>query len=189
MPSSQTTPRQKEPVVPVGSGRPRVSPEVVLQNPLPQGVQEALGDTKNPTSEGETDTPSRWEGDLEELQQQERVQRVQERFNQKNPTGTFLAKVQQAKEAEWKWWEAQGQLAQARKQSRRGHQAQARSLEDKYHPHVEASVPPVPKSPWHHITTDWGKWHSEKSAGTRRSLNSSFANCPSRDLLRRLTST
>ena len=100
--SPQTTLRQKEPTVPAESNMLRMSPHVVMKNLLPQGVQEALSGTRNPPSEWEADIPSTQEGDLEELQQQERVQKAQERFNQKNSPGNFLVKVQQAKDEEWK---------------------------------------------------------------------------------------
>ena len=69
----------------------------------PQGLPEALSGTKNPCSEGEADISSTQERDPEELWQQERVQQVaEERFYQKNPSGTFLVKIQQAKEREQK---------------------------------------------------------------------------------------
>ena len=45
----------------------RASPHVVLKNLLPQRVQDAKSDTKNPPSEGEANIPSTQEGDPEEL--------------------------------------------------------------------------------------------------------------------------
>ena len=65
-----------------------------------------MSNTKNPLEEGETDIPSTKDDGSGEHQQQERVQEAQVKFNEKNPLGTFLAKAQEAKEAQWKWWEA-----------------------------------------------------------------------------------
>ena len=75
-----------------------MSPQIALKDLLLQGIPEALGYTKNQLV-GEADIPSMQKGDPEELQQQKRVQWAQERFHQKTSQATFLAKVQQAKEA------------------------------------------------------------------------------------------
>ena len=115
IPYPQTTPRQKEPAVLAGTGILRTSPWVVLKNLLPQGGQEALSDTQNPPSEGGSQVPQHAEGGPGEAPTAGKSAGVQEQFNQKNPPGTFLAREQQAKEAEKKGQEALEQLAKARR--------------------------------------------------------------------------
>ena len=108
MPYPKVTLRWKEPAIPSGSGMPRMSPWVVLKDletwlrepkpGIPSWEQEALSDTKNWPNWEETDLSSKQEQDPEELWQQKRVQKAQEKFN-KNPPG------QQAREEQQKWQE------------------------------------------------------------------------------------
>ena len=117
IPSPQTTLRWKKPAVPAGSGMLRVLHQVVFS---PEGHKRPWATSRIHPARVKTIFKVHRRGDLEELCQQERVQITQERFNQKNLQCTFLAKAQQAKEAEQKWWEAVGQLAQARKVKQNG---------------------------------------------------------------------
>ena len=71
----------------------------------------------------------------------------------------------------------------------RGYSTQARSLKDKHDPQMEVSVLPVPKVLRNHDASDHILWHSERSAGARKSLNSSFINYHSRPLSGRLAKT
>ena len=117
MTSLQTTPSQKEPTVLAG---PRDIPSGGVEESSPLRGIRGSGQHQESTQWGDPKFPSMQEGDLEELRQQERVQLAQGRFEQKNPPGTFLAKGQQGKEAELKWWEALGYLSQAWKVWRKG---------------------------------------------------------------------
>ena len=176
--------------VPSGSGTLRTSFWVVLKdletlpgdyqpNLLSQGGQEALSKTKVPPSE-EVGSLSSKQGDLEELWQQKRVQKVQEKLNKKNPQALFwpkhtiLRKQSRSNRKPWNGWLREG------KQSERDCGAQTRPLKTRHSPPTEKGAFPVLQLPQDLITTNWVQWHSEKSAGARRSLSSSFTNYPSR---------
>ena len=172
-PSPQTTLRQKESAIPAGSGMLRAFPWVVLKDLLPQRSPEALSNNRKPPSKVlMLMFPACKRGTQREVQQE--------------PPRHFPGLSTTGQGGRTEVIQTLGQLAQARKWGGRGHQAQARSFEDKYHPDIKVSVLPVPRVPRDHFTTNWAQWHSEKSAGTRRSPNSSFTNYPSRDLSRRL---
>ena len=69
-------------------------------------IPQATSNAKNPLEEGQTDIPNVKVGSSAELWPQERVQKAQVKFNEKNPLGSFLVKVQQVKEAQWECWKA-----------------------------------------------------------------------------------
>ena len=126
------------------------------------------------------------EGGPEELQQQERVQWVQEEEPSRHFPGPSTS-GQRGKNGNDKW--LRGHWPKHKEQRGKDYQAQARSLEDNHHPCVEISMHPVQKVPRNTIASDWPEWHSEKSASTRKSPNSSFINYHFRDLFGRLART
>ena len=96
VPSPQTTLRWKEPAVPTGPGTLKVSLQIALKDLLPWGVPETLGYTKNPPS-GEANIQACRRGIWRSSSSRKEHNRPRRGSIRRTP-GTFLAKVQQAKE-------------------------------------------------------------------------------------------
>ena len=163
----------------------RNQPSLLVLKDLFFWGQEAPSNTKDPPSKEEADLPSKQEGELEELQQQKRVQQAQEKFKQKSTPGTFPGQsttggrmeamgspktVGPSKESEVEGavGPRQGLFRKSTTLVQRQECFQCQSTQE---------------------TTSLLTRHSGNSASTRRSLSSSFTNCPSRGSSGRLART
>ena len=124
-----------------------------------------------------------------EEKEEEKVQRNQVKFSQRNPPGTFLAKAQQAKKSSQKCKEVQRKLAQVRKTKCMRSVSLGRPARgltsplwgDRSPPETKATIQP-------HCFTS-GTLSLSKFIDTSKLQNFSYVNYPSRGLSRRSLKT
>ena len=174
MPSPQTTPRQKDLTSLSGPSMLTMSPHVCWRTFSPEGHKRLRVTPRIHPARGKPSFPACRRGTWRRSKSRKECRGPRRGSTGRTPQAlSWLSykgprRQNGSDEKPWDSWPKQWDW------SGRGCWAQARSLEHKHHPCMEVSMPPVPKVPRDHITTSWAQWHWDKSASSRKSLNSSF---------------
>ena len=122
------------------------------------------------------------EEDVAKLWHHEGFQEALVRFKSRTPWAPSWPKPDRPGRPERSSGKSWGSRSEQGRQNGRGRQAYIWPCEAKSHHHAVASMHPTPTLLYDHISSDQKPWYSERFADSRRSLSSSFTNCPCRAL-------